>query len=139
MELANGAIANFHLAQGSPTNQPSERYRFYGNGRTVTIDNCETVTFQRGIPFKYGVSTTYAPPGLDHGAIVWRPQNTLGTLENMALFTQGMWGELDHFFACILANTPATGGTLEQTLHLMRVYEAALLSRGNRVEIDPTV
>jgi predicted dehydrogenase len=139
IELASGAVANFHLAFGSPNNQPSERYRFYGNGRTVTIDNCETVTLQRGIPFKYGVSTSYAPPGIDHGAIVWQPQNTIATLENMALFTQGMWGELMHFFDSILAKTAAINGTLEQARHLMRVYEAALRSRGDRIEVDPVV
>ena len=66
---------------------------------------------------------------------MWEAQDGLNTLENKAVFTQGLYGELAHFFEAIIASTPATIGTLEFALGLTRVYEAALLSEGNTVEI----
>ena len=133
LEFASGAVGNLHMADGSP--RPVERYAFYGKGVEVTIEDCRRVTMQRGIPFKYGVTTSYAPEGLDHGAIVWEPQNCLATLENKALFTQGFYDEMKHFCDCVLGGKPAERGTLEFARHLMDVYEAALLSDGSRREI----
>lgn len=134
LEFAGGTIGNFHFAAGAP--RPSERYSFYGKGCEVTVDNCWRITLHRGVPFEYGRSTTYAPAGLDHGSIVWEPQNCLATLENKALFTQGFYDELKYFCDCALSATPARRGSLEFTLDLMRVYEAALLSNGKRIEIQ---
>lgn len=67
--------------------------------------------------------------------MVWEPQNTLATLENKALFTQGFYNEMRYFCDCVLEARPARQGSLEFTLHLMRVYEAALRSQGSRIEI----
>jgi predicted dehydrogenase len=135
IEFANGVIGNFHLAEGGQYSQPCEQYVFYGKNCTVSIENCLRVTYQRGIPFHYGVTQSYAPPGLDHGAIVWEPQNTLGTLENMALFTQGIFHEMKHFCDCVLEGRPPAQGTLELALEVMKVYEAGLLSEGNAVSL----
>ena len=74
-------------------------------------------------------------PGLDGGAIVWEAQDGLNTLENKAVFTQGLYGELAHFCEAILASRPATIGSLEFALELTRVYEGALLSEGSPVQI----
>ena len=93
------------------------------------------MTLQRGIPFNYGKNLTYLPEGLDSGAVVWEPQNREGTLENKALFTQGIYNEMQYFCAQALANAPAQKGSLEFALAVMKVYEAALLSKGKRVEI----
>lgn len=60
----------------------------------------------------------------------------LSTLENRVLFTQGMWGEMMHFCECALAGRPASRGTLELALEVMRVYEAALLSEGRRALVE---
>ena len=59
----------------------------------------------------------------------------LSTLENKALFTQGIYQEMRHFCDCVLDEKPATKGTLEFARELMRVYEAALLSTGNRITL----
>ena len=133
LEFESGAVGNLHLAAGGAL--PLERYVFYGSGCHVAIDNCLRVTFQRGIPFSYGRTTTFAPEGTDHGAIVWEPQNTLATLENRSLFTQGMYDEMSHFTECVLEGRRAEIGSLEFALDLMRVYEAALLSEGDRVPV----
>jgi predicted dehydrogenase len=128
----NGVVSNLHLAQGIST-QPMETYTLFGERAFVKIENNLRVTFQRGIPFDYANITTYAPPGLDYGAIVWEPQNHLSTLENKSLFTQGVFNELNHFCESILNGKKAELGTLEFARDVMRVYEAALLSNGRPV------
>jgi predicted dehydrogenase len=137
LEFANGAMGNFHMADGAARGQPVERYSFYGNDCHLTIDNNLRVTLQRGIPFDYSHTTSYVPDGFESGAIVWEPQNHLATLENKALFTQGFYAEMRYFCDCVLANRPAQMGSLEFAHHLMQVYEAGLLSQGTRIEIEP--
>ncbi len=135
MEFASGAIGNFHMSAGANKGQPMERYSCFGDNGHLVIDNGLRVTLHRGIPFEYGKTTSYAPPGLDSGAIVWEPQNREGTLENKALFTQGIYNEMQYFCAQALAGQPAEKGSLEFTLQVMKVYEAGLLSKGRRIEI----
>ena len=134
LSFTSGAIGNFHLADGGC--QPIERYSFFGDGCYVTIDNNLRLTFQRGIPFQYATTTDYVPEGFDTGATVWEPQNSLATLENKALFTQGFYHEMRYFCDCVLNQQPAQQGSLEFALHLMKVYEAALLSEGNPIAIN---
>jgi len=135
LEFRSGAIGNLHLAKGPGASQPVELYQFFAKGCLLAIENCSRVVYQRGIPFDYGRTTSYAPAGLSGGAIVWEPQNTLATLENRPLFTQGMWGALMHFCTCVLEGKPPTRGTLEFALEVMKVYEAALGSEGERVTV----
>lgn len=136
LEFASGAIGNFHMAEGRNNARPMERYSFYGDGCHLVLDNGGIrVTLHRGIPFQYGKNTTFAPEGMDSGAVVWEPQNREGTLENMALFTQGIYQEMLYFCNQVLAGKPAEKGSLEFTLEVMKVYEAALMSGGKRVDI----
>ena len=135
LEYVSGAIGTFHLAEGAPGSQPVESYTVFGASSSLTIDNCNRITLQRGIPFQYGQTVSFAPPGTDSGAVVWEAQNMLGTLENMAMFTQGMYAELRYFCDCVLSGVAAERGSLEFALHLMKVYEAALLSEGARIAI----
>lgn len=135
LEFASGALGNFHLASGRNKGQPIERYSFFGDECHVVIDNGLRVTLQRGIPFEYSQTTTFAPEGYDSGGIVWEPQNREGTLENKALFTQGIYDEMMYFCTHALSGKPAERGSLEFTLEVMKVYEAALLSNGKRIEI----
>lgn len=136
LEFANGVIGNFHMAAGENRAQPIERYSFFGDRCHLVIDNGLRVTLQRGIPFQYGRTTSYVPEGLDSGAVVWEPQNREASLENKALFTQGIYQEMQYFCAQVLAGRPAEKGSLEFTLEVMKVYEAVLLSGGKRIEIE---
>jgi predicted dehydrogenase len=135
LEFVNGVIGNFHMAAGRNKGQPIERYSFFGDECHVVIDNGLRVTLQRGIPFEYGKTTTYAPEGLDSGAIVWESQDREGTLENKSLFKQGIYNEMQYFCVHALAGKPAEKGSLEFTLEVMKVYEAGLVSNGHRIEI----
>ncbi len=133
MEFASGVIGTFHMTSGP---QPRfERYGAYGKSWMLEIENSK-ITLQRGIPFVYKETTNYAPEGDDSGAVVWEPSNCLATLENKALFTQGMYFEMKHFCDCILQQTQPEKGTLEFSLELMNVYEAGLLSKGKTVYLD---
>lgn len=134
LEFSSGAIGTFNLvsARGKKT---VERYGFWGKSH-IAIDHDLRVTLQRGIPFEYSKTTNYAPSGTDTGAVVWGPTDTLGTLENKALFTQGFYDEMRHFCDCALEGQPAQLGSLEFALSVMKVYEAGLLSNGRRVDIE---
>lgn len=132
----NGAVTDLVLAEGAPMFQPFEQYLFVAGNRTIQIDNSRRLTYQRGIEFAYATGTSFTNPGTDSGAVVWEAQDGLNTLENKAVFTQGLWGELDHFCRAILDGEQATLGTLEFALELMRVYEAALLSDSSLVTVD---
>ncbi|WFA17715.1 Gfo/Idh/MocA family oxidoreductase [Paenibacillus mucilaginosus] len=133
LDFAGGAVGNFHMASGP---HPIERYSFYGNNWHLEIENSLRVTLQRGIPHEYNKTWNYVPEGTDTGAIVWEPQNHLATLENKALFTQGMYGEMKYFCDCILEGRQPQRGSLEFALKLMKVYEAALLSNGKTIAIS---
>ncbi len=134
LELASGAIGNLHLAAGM--RGATERYSFFAENRHVTVDRGgRRVAMHRGIPLDYAHTTDFAPPGTDSGSVVWEPQNSLATLENKALMTQGMYEEMRYFCQCALAGKPAEQGSLEFALDVMNAYEAALLSGGERVVV----
>lgn len=132
LEFASGAIGTLHGAMGVGNSQPAEVYTVYAQKATLTVDNGSRVSYQRGIPFEYGISTTFAPPGFDHGAVVWEAQNCLATLENNPLFTQGMYGSLRAFCDQALGAPRIHDGSLAFARELTAVYEAALLSAGRR-------
>ncbi|MFW6189429.1 MAG: Gfo/Idh/MocA family oxidoreductase [Planctomycetota bacterium] len=130
LRFASGAVGNLHLAAGM--RGPCERYSFFAEAAHVCVENGRVIC-HRGIPFDYGRTTTYAPKGRGHGSVVWQPQHQLATLENKALFVQGMYGEMMRFCRCVLEGRPAQRGTLEFALQVMRAYEAGLLSEGRPV------
>ncbi|MEH2492674.1 Gfo/Idh/MocA family protein [Bradyrhizobium sp. AZCC 2230] len=132
----NGALSTFILADGIPKFQPFERYLFIANDRSIEIDNSRKVVFQRGIPFAYGTGTSFAPPGRESGAIVWECQDSMNTLENKAVFSQGLSFSIQHFLDSVINMQVAAIGTLEFALHLTQIYEAALLSSGDKVTLE---
>lgn len=132
LEFENGVVGNLHLASGP---HPLETYALYGEDWHLTIANSTRVSLQRGIPLEYGKTTTFAPEGYDSGAVVWEAPFCLATLENKALFIQGIFNEMKYFCDCVLTGETAEQGSLEFALEVMRVYEAALLSNGQTVKV----
>jgi predicted dehydrogenase len=132
LDFASGAIGNFHLASGP---QPIESYRFFGDSWHLEIENSLRIKLQRGIRHDYSRTHNYAPEGTDSGAVVWEPQNCLATLENKAVFTQGIYGEMKYFCDSVLQNKQGERGSLEFALSLMKVYEGALVSDGKTIII----
>lgn len=133
LEFESGAVGNLHLAEGM--RGPRERYSFFCENAHIEIENSRKVTLHRGIPFKYAYTNNYAPMGVDTGSVSWEPQNNTATLENKALFSQGIFNELMHFCECVLENKKPSRGTLEFALQVMQVYEAGFMSDGKRIEI----
>ncbi len=132
---ASGAIGVFHLVGGSPSGYPVERYELFGNRHVISIDNSARVAYHRGIPFEYSRTHDFTGPGIETGSIVWEIEHRLATLENKALFVQGVFDELADFCAAILDQRPLRTTDLEFALHIMRIYEAALVSEGQPVVI----
>ncbi|MCH2663420.1 Gfo/Idh/MocA family oxidoreductase [bacterium] len=133
LAFENGTIGSFNLIS-APGKRVAERYAFWGSSQ-ITIDSNLRVTIHRGIPFNYSETTSYLPEGTDTGSVVWEPWDTLGTLENKALFTQGFYDEMRYFCDCVLERKPAKIGSLEFALQVMKVYEAALVSGGSTVTL----
>lgn len=128
----NGAVGNLHLASGP---QPLEDYHFYAPSWHLQIDNTSRVILERGVPSVYGKTTSFVPEGDDTGAVVWQAQNCKATLENMSWFLQGIYDELMAFCSCVLDGKQPGIGSLEFALELTKVYEALLLSHGEKVTI----
>jgi predicted dehydrogenase len=136
LEFATEAIGTLHLAE-EVRGWPLELYTVFGAGAHLLVENCTTVKLQRAITsFQYGRTTSFAAPGVDEAAVLWQPQNVLSTLENTALFTQGIYAEMRYFCDCVLKGIEATRGSLEFARHVMALYEAALVSHGERVTIE---
>jgi predicted dehydrogenase len=132
----SGAVGVLHLAAGAPAGCPIERYQLFGDGKVISIENSSRVEYHRGFPFDYGRQRDFSGPGTESGTVVWEVSHTLSTLENKGIFIQGIFDELYEFVTAILESRPLRTSDLEFTLHLMKVYEAALLSRGKPVSID---
>jgi predicted dehydrogenase len=134
----SGVLSNLHLSHGAPFGQPFERYTAFWDQAVAEIDNVRRVTFQRGIPFRYGETTSFVPDGLASGAIVWEPQDSLNTLENRPEFTQGLYGELHYFLECVLADSRPEFATLEFARQIAAIHEAALVSDNTEIELKDT-
>jgi len=133
---ANGVLSNLHSASGVSPAHPFERYAVYGMNGCVEVENSRRVIFQRAAKFEYSKTNNFAPPSLDSGALVWEPQDTLGTLETKSEFTQGMFGELSYFLDRVLTGTEPTIANLEFARQIAGIYEAGILSDGNEVELE---
>ncbi len=135
LSFASGAVGVFHLAPARLSGYPIERYELFGDEHVIVIENSSRVAYHRGIPFEYAATHDFAGPGLDTGSVVWEVEHRLATLENKALFIQGVFDELFDFCMAILDRRSLRTADLEFALHIMRIYEAALLSDGQPIAI----
>ncbi|HVX43227.1 MAG TPA: Gfo/Idh/MocA family oxidoreductase [Mycobacteriales bacterium] len=136
LEFASGCAGTFFLAGGAPAGAGVERYELFGAGRSIAIEDSARVVYHRGVPFDYSYQRDFTGPGTDTGSVVWQAEHRLATLENTGLFVQGMFDELFEFCTAVLEHRPVRSGGLPDALHIMRIYEAALRSTGEPVEIE---
>jgi predicted dehydrogenase len=135
LQFASGAMGIFHLAGGAPRAQTLERYELFGDGKAISIENSAKISYHRGSPFNYKLQRDFTGPDTDTGTVVWEASHTLATLENKGLFIQGIYDELLDFCEAVLDNRPLRIANLEFALHVMQVYEAALVGHGQPVKI----
>ena len=132
IEFKNGVMGTLHLAS---TLQPSaESYHLFGESWQMDITGAK-IELRRQGEFNYNYTSTYAPEGDAAGTIVWDLFNCVATLDNKAEFVQGFFNEMYHFCDCVLNKKAPEQGSLEQTLEVMKLYEAALISHGKPIEI----
>ena len=132
----NGVISNLHSALGVSPAHPFERYAVYGMHGGIEVENSRRVIFRRAAHFEYSKTTNFAPASPDSGAVVWEPQDSLGTLETRSEFTQGMFGELSYFLDCVLTGIEPTIANLEFARQIAGIYEAGILSDGDEIELE---
>jgi len=130
MHYASGAIGNLHLSDGM--RGVYERYDVFAQGAHLTIDNNLTVTWHRGgTPRGPGDFLPQEPDAT--GSVSWTIDNAFARTPSRLEMTQGFHGELLSFCERVMTGQPATEGTLEFARHVSAIYEAALLSSGNRM------
>lgn len=136
LEYSSGVLGVMHFGAWGGYSSATERYSLTGDRGAIIIDNTTRLSLHRGIPFEYSRTTSFVPAGIDSGAVVWEAQNRLATLENNSLFAQGMYDEIFYFCDHVLSDTNPEIGSLDFALEVMKIYEAGLLSHGERVNIN---
>jgi predicted dehydrogenase len=132
----SGTVSNLHLAVGASKFQPCEQYLFVTENGSVHIGNSRKVTYQRGLTVAYDEDFTFAPPGLDSGAIVWEAQDTMATMQGKNVVTQGIYGALSAFCLAVQEKEIPDSGTLEFARDVTAIYEAALRSHGEHIAVS---
>jgi predicted dehydrogenase len=133
--LRGGAVASFHFPRTKAGTSPLEHVEAVGEGANVVIDNAARLTYYRkASPGAYG-RTTDAFTALETGPLTWEPELSLGQLYNDHNFIQGYGQSLLHFTEAALAGQPATVGTLEDALEVLKVHEALCQGPGKEIEL----
>jgi predicted dehydrogenase len=137
LSFPSGAIGTMHLAAGQAGTSPLERLEVVGKGANVVVENGVKLTYyrkgSRG-PGGYGRSASYI--GADEGApVVWEPEFSLGQLYNKNIFTLGYAPEVISFCESVLAGTRPPYANLDDTLAIMRWYEAYRQPAGQVIEL----
>ena len=86
LEYSSGVLGIMHFGAWGGYSSATERYTLTGAQGAIIIDNTTRLSLHRGIPFEYSRTTSFAPSGIDSGAVVWESQNRLATLENNNLW-----------------------------------------------------
>ncbi|MBI3971229.1 MAG: Gfo/Idh/MocA family oxidoreductase [Chloroflexi bacterium] len=135
--FANGAIGVMHLVAGQAGTSPLERLEVIGRGCNVVVENGAKLTYyRRGTrgPGGYGRAASYIGPD-EHAPLVWEPEFSLGQLYNKNLFLLGYAPEVSYFSERVLAGERPAYANLDDTLAMMRWYEAYQRPAGEVVEI----
>ncbi|WP_261130869.1 Gfo/Idh/MocA family protein [Bacillus sp. Marseille-Q3570] len=138
IRFVSGAVGTMHLTAGESSGSPLERVEVIGEGANVVVDNGVKVTyFRKAKPPMYGRSSSYIVDEQE-APLYWEPEFSLGQLYNKNIFYLGYVQEVNHFCHSILNGTPPKKGTLEQSLEILKMFEAYRMTpEGKRVILNP--
>jgi predicted dehydrogenase len=123
MRFESGAIGTLHLAAGVSGSSPLEHLEVIGDGANVILDNGVDLTYYRPSDrVDYG-GPTYLVPN-ETAPLSWSPEFSHGALHNNGNFLLGYYDEILHFCESVLADRPVAGGTLDQVLEIIRMFDA---------------
>jgi len=123
MRFKTGSIGTLHLAAGVSGSSPMEHLEVIGNGANVVLNNGVNLTYYRPSErVDYG-GPTYLVPN-ETAPLSWSPEFSHGALHNNGNFLLGYYNEISHFCEQVLAGKPVTGGTLDQVLEIIRMFDA---------------
>lgn len=124
LRFASGAVGTLHMPGGGSGSSPLERLEVVGEHANVLVENGVKLTYYR--PTRrpaYGRAASYLVDN-DVAPLLWEPEFSLGQLYNKNIFYLGYVQEVLHFCESVLAGTPPTKGTLEQSLEIAKLFEA---------------
>lgn len=120
----SGAIASFHFPVTRSAASPLEHLEAVGEGANAIVENAMRLTYFKAIARGTYGRTTDSLTSLAEAPLHWEPEFSLGTLANDHNFIQGYAQALLHFTDAVAAGQPATVGTLEEALEVLKVHEA---------------
>lgn len=137
LRYASGATGCLHFAQGQSGTSPLERLEVIGEGANVVVENGVKLTYYRpGSRGAGGYTAALSFIGPDESApLTWEPQFSLASMEAKTLCLEGFLPEITYFANCALTGTAPARATLEDALHVTRVYEAFLQPEGEVVRV----
>lgn len=137
MTFASGAVGVMHLAAGQSGTSPLERVEVVGAGANVVVENGVKLTYYRRGgrgPGGYGRAASFI--GADEEApMVWEPEFSLGQLYNKNLFALGYAPEVLYFCDRVLEGRRPAYANLDDTLAMMRWYEAYRHAEGTVIDL----
>jgi predicted dehydrogenase len=126
LRFVTGAIGTMHLVAGMSSSSPLEYVEIVGQQTNAILRNGIDLTYHRRTPSPpYGRTLSYVCPD-EAAPLHWEPEFSLGQLYNQGLFLLGYAPEVIHFCESLLAGRAPELGTLEDSLEIMKLYEALL-------------
>lgn len=123
-KFLSGAVGTLHMPGRLSGSSPEERLEIVGDQANVVADNAIKLTYYRKAERPaYGRSASFIVSD-EQAPLHWEPEFSLGNLYNKNLFLLGYVQEVLHFCTSIIADKPPTKGTLEDSLEIMKVFEA---------------
>ncbi|WP_407272919.1 Gfo/Idh/MocA family protein [Radiobacillus sp. PE A8.2] len=124
IRFTSGAVGTMHMTAGMSKTSPLERLEVIGEGSNVIVENGVKVTYYRELESRnYGRSASYLWDNKS-APLYWEPEFSLGQLYNKNIFYLGYVQEVLHFCEAILEEKPLEKGTLQESLEILKLFEA---------------
>jgi predicted dehydrogenase len=124
MRFLSGAVGTMHMTAGASGSSPLERLEVVGEGANVVVENGVKVTYYRPANRPaYGRSSSFLVDN-EAAPLYWEPEFSLGQLYNKNIFYLGYVPEILHFCESVLSGHPPQKGTLQESLEIVKLFEA---------------